>query len=58
MELQVRVAYETAEMLEQLKEYYERKSGVKYSKGEVYQGQFLILMIYGMKSNGPTLKLK
>lgn len=35
MELQVRVAYETAEMLEQLKEYYERKSGVKYSKGEV-----------------------
>lgn len=35
MELQVRVAYETAEMLEQLKEYYERKSDVKYSKGEV-----------------------
>ena len=35
MELQVRIAYETAEMLELLKEYYQEKNGIKFTKGEV-----------------------
>lgn len=35
MELQVRIAYETAEMLELLKEYYQEKNGVAFTKGAV-----------------------
>ena len=35
MELQVRIAYETAEMLEFLKEYYQGKEGINFTKGEV-----------------------
>lgn len=35
MELQVRIAYETAEMLELLKEYYKEKNGINFTKGEV-----------------------
>lgn len=35
MELQVRISYGTAEMLELLKASYEKSSGVKFTKGEV-----------------------
>lgn len=35
MEIQVRIAYETAEMLEQLKDYYEKKSDINFTKSEV-----------------------
>ena len=35
MELQVRVAYETAEMIEMLKEYYQKQNGINFTKGEV-----------------------
>lgn len=35
MELQIRIAFETAEMLEQLKEYYQEKIGVNFTKGDV-----------------------
>lgn len=35
MELQVRIAYETAEMLELLKDYYQEKNGIIFTKGEV-----------------------
>ncbi|MCI5761831.1 MAG: hypothetical protein MR028_05305 [Ligilactobacillus agilis] len=35
MELQVRIAYETAEMLEELKEYYQKQSGINFTKGAV-----------------------
>lgn len=35
MELQVRIAYETAEMIELLKEYYQEQNGINFTKGEV-----------------------
>lgn len=35
MEIQVRIAYETAEMLEQLKEYYEKTNDINFTKSEV-----------------------
>lgn len=35
MELQVRIAYETAEMLELLKEHYQKQNGINFTKGEV-----------------------
>lgn len=35
MELQVRIAYETAEMLEFLKDHYQEQNGIKFSKSEV-----------------------
>lgn len=35
MELQVRLAYETAEILEMLKKIYETENGVSFSKGSV-----------------------
>lgn len=35
MELQVRIAYETAEMLEFLKEHYQNQNGINFTKGEV-----------------------
>lgn len=35
VELQVRITYETAEMLELLKEYYKDKEGINFTKGEV-----------------------
>jgi hypothetical protein len=35
MELQVRIAYETAEMLELLKEYYQEQNEINFTKGEV-----------------------
>ena len=35
MELQVRIAYETAEMLELLKEYYQEQNDINFTKGEV-----------------------
>lgn len=35
MELQVRIAYETAEMLEELKGYYQKQNGINFTKGAV-----------------------
>ncbi len=35
IELQVRIAYETAEMLELLKEYYQEHNEINFTKGEV-----------------------
>lgn len=35
MELQVRIAYETAQMLEFLKDHYQEQNGIKFSKSEV-----------------------
>lgn len=35
MELQVRIATETAQMLELLKEHYQKKNGIVFTKGEV-----------------------
>jgi len=35
MELQIRIAYGTAEMLEFLKEYYEKNNGISFTKGDV-----------------------
>ncbi|WP_010651667.1 hypothetical protein [Oceanobacillus massiliensis] len=35
MKLQVRIAYETAEMLELLKEHYQEQNEINFSKGEV-----------------------
>lgn len=35
MEVQVRIAYETAEMLELLKEYYQEQNKINFSKGEI-----------------------
>ena len=37
MELQVRIAYETAEMLELLKEHYQKQNGINIG-GNVYFG--------------------
>lgn len=35
MEYQVRISYETAEMLNQLKEYYEKNKEINFTKGDV-----------------------
>ena len=35
MELQIRIAFETAEMFEQLKEYYQETTGINFTKGDV-----------------------
>ncbi|CAI3521629.1 hypothetical protein CIRMBP1286_01941 [Enterococcus cecorum] len=35
MELQVRIGYDTAEMLEFLKEHYQKQNGINFTKGEV-----------------------
>lgn len=35
MELQIRIAYETAEMLEQLKAIYQKQNNINFTKGEV-----------------------
>ncbi len=35
MELQIRIAYQTAEMFEQLKEYYQETIGINFTKGDV-----------------------
>ena len=35
LELQIRIAFETAEMLEQLKDYYQETLGINFTKGDV-----------------------
>ena len=35
MELQIRIAFETAEMFEYLKEYYQETTGINFTKGDV-----------------------
>ena len=56
MELQIRIAFETAEMFEYLKEYYQETTGINFTKGDVLQRLLMILMIYGQKLNGKILR--